>query len=301
MDINDKKALEEHIKSHIKSSGYPLEIQISNIVDKDSSFAINNTVYFFDEELHTGRSIDMSLMSMDTLTTELNPLFLRVDVPIECKKSESHAWVFYERERLATNAIYVDGQIHSTVQELSSETSFSYLFSEKLKLHYSRFTSQAVAYDEIKIQGNSDKKLVFEATNQLIKYVCYETHTTLKRIYDFARQKNDENCILLMFPAIVFDGLLYKASFDSGQLEIKETPHVLLHTQYRCPYCNKVESYTIDVIHSSYFPEYLNLIKANVTNSTIALKPQIPDIINIAREKKRKFIEKTKSEITVPR
>jgi hypothetical protein len=224
MNITDKKALEEHIKAHIKSSGYPLEIQVSNLVDEDGRFVINNTAYFFDEELHTGRSIDMSLMSMDTFTNELNPLFLRVDIPIECKKSESHAWVFYERKRLATNAIYMDGQIHSTVQEPSSEMCFSFFFSEKLKLHYTKYKNQAVAYDEIKIQGNSDKKLIFEAINQLIKYVCYETHTTLTRISEFARQKNCEDCILLMFPAIVFDGLLYKASFDSGQLEIEETP-----------------------------------------------------------------------------
>lgn len=300
MDVTDKKTIEEHIKNHILSSGYPLEIQISNIVDQNGNFVINNTAYFFDEELHTGRSIDMALMSMNSFKPELQPLFLRVDVPIECKKSESHAWVFYERKKLDTNAIYMDGQIGSTVQELASEVPcFKHIIADKFRLHYSAFKTIAIAYDEVKIQGNSDKRQIFEAINQLIKYICYETHTTITRVSDFGRQKDNEISIMLMLPVIVFDGLLYKASFDSGQLEIKEAIHILLHTQYRCPYCNKVESYAIDVIHSSFFPEFLLLLNANIINSTNALNSEKSTIINIAMGRARKVIEKRKSEIGV--
>ncbi len=299
MDVTDKKTIENHIKNHILSSGYPLEIQISNIVDRNGGFTINNTVYFFDEELHTGRSIDMALMSMNTFKPELYPLFLRVDIPIECKKSESHAWVFYERRKLDTNSIYMDGQIGSTNQELTSEVPcFKHIIADKFKLHYSAFKTIAIAYDEVKIQGKSDKRQIFEAINQLIKYICYEIHNTITRVSDIGRQKENELAIMLMMPVIIFDGLLYKASFDSGQLEIKEAIHILLHTQFRCPYCNKVENYAIDIIHSSFFPEFLKLLNANAINSANILNSEKQKIINIAVDRSKRVIEKRKAEIS---
>lgn len=42
------RTLEDHLIKRIKKSGYPLEIEISNLLDK--KYVVFNTHYYFDEE-----------------------------------------------------------------------------------------------------------------------------------------------------------------------------------------------------------------------------------------------------------
>lgn len=57
MKPEEKKTLEDHLIKAIKKSGYPLEIEISNLLDKD--YVVFNTQYYFDEKAKQGRDIDI--------------------------------------------------------------------------------------------------------------------------------------------------------------------------------------------------------------------------------------------------
>ena len=61
---------------------------------------------------------------------------------------------------------------------------------------------------------------------------------------------------------LVFDGDMFEVSFESGEPKLRRKNHMLLTSHYRCPYCKEVESYTFDIVHRSYFDEFLKLLKA---------------------------------------
>lgn len=66
-----KKTLEDHLIEKIKESGYPLEIEISTLLDKE--YLVFNTQYYFDDEIKRGRDIDIYAIprvNLDVFTDE---------------------------------------------------------------------------------------------------------------------------------------------------------------------------------------------------------------------------------------
>lgn len=270
--FNEKKeSCEEHILRQIKKSGYPLEIEISEILD-DKCLDVFNTQYYYDVEGQTGRSIDIFAQPMGIFDNSLRMLNLNFFLAVECKKSQTNSWVFYTRERTRKSFVYVEGQIKTTVpeQKESPGWSFSYVLNQHCldELHYDNFGRIAVAYDEIRKQKseNSDSsrsrrsqpKEIFEAVNQLTKFTSYELHQMVGKTSDTSGS-NDEVHINAIFPVIVCDTELFEVILENGEPKIERVSHILLGTHYRCPYCGKVESYLLDVVHRPYFKDFLNL------------------------------------------
>ena len=142
-------------------------------------------------------------------------------------------------------------------------------------MHYDKFSVSAIAYDEIKkkkIDGSSEKsrKEIFEATNQLVKFIRYESNEAVKR-YMTLHEKLGREYIQLAFPIIVFDGDMYEATFDSGQLKLQKTNHILLSTHFRCPYSQEVKNFTIDVVNKVQFPAFVDLMTKDITESSKAI------------------------------
>jgi len=269
-----RKTLEDHLIEQVKKSGFPLEIEISNILD-GKDYIVFNSQYYFDEELQQGRDIDLYAVPLDSdpliekISKKILPLVLRLELAIECKKSESYAWVFYTRPRIPENIIYMEGQLTTTFPEIkgfSGDSSKWLLEQECLKLHYDRFDRIAVAYDELK-KGKANEKVgahrneIFEATNQLIKFVNYLNHHTEKNLSELPKDRPKRELMMILFPIIVCDGDMFEVFFKGGEPTLWKTKHVLLSTNRHCPYCKESKSFTIDVVHRSYFEEFIDSIK----------------------------------------
>jgi hypothetical protein len=204
------------------------------------------------------------------------------------------------------SSIYMKGQLHTTVpttKEFSSD-SFSWLLEQKCLIpHYDLFDQIAIAYDEIKkgkldeetakqktdpiAKKDSFRKEIFEAVNQLIKFTCYESHQTLGRTMELSKKLKQEY-ITIIFPVLVFDGDMFDVSFDSGEPKLRKKNHVLLTSHYRCPYCKEVESYTIDIVHRSYFNEFLRLLKAHFNKTIEAIIGNRDELLKRAASDKTK-------------
>lgn len=293
----EKRTLEEHLKREILKTGYPLEIQVSSLLERES-FIPFNTHYFFDEELRIGRDIDIfshppTETEMD-LTDETLKVAIRIDLPIECKKSTTHAWVFYTRPKLSMNGIYINGQYHNTmIQPKFSTDSFNWVFLEQyLVLHHKEFEHIAVAYDEIKKEkkdkgSKSSMREIFEATNQLVKFVCYETHQIFKRIEKFPEYRaRQRELVVLFLPVIVFDGDIFEVTFGNLEPKLRKVSNLLLQTHYRCPSCLKVESYAIDIVQATYFNEFLRTVKANLNKTKEILLQKNDELLSRIRKDK---------------
>jgi hypothetical protein len=276
--MSKNRDTEDYLKERIIASGFPLEIEISNILES-KAFLLFNSNYYFDEEIQKGREIDIYAFptNEEKWSKKLRPFAFNPYLAIECKKSESHAWIFYTRPRLS-GGMFVNGHYASSVPSIDefSTDSFEWCFEEEtLKFHYDKFRLSAIAYDEIKktkTTGSTEKsrKEIFEATNQLVKYVRYESSEATKR-YMRLHEKFGREYIQLAFPIIVFDGDMYEATFYSGQLKLQKTNHILLSTHFRCPYSQEVKNFTIDVVNKAQFPTFVDLMTKDIMDCSEAI------------------------------
>ncbi len=294
-----EKTLDDYYLNEIRKSGYPLEIRVSNLLD-NRGYVVFNTQYYFDEEAKQGRDIDIYAIPKDCYSKEdkLAPFKVRSELAIECKKSETYAWFFYTRPRIPMSSIYIRGQYRTTVPqpETYSAQSFQALFeNELLELHYDNFERVAIAYDEIKKRKNEKKKNegeskgrkeIFEAVNQLVKFTCYEIHQTFNRIEKFKKSTAHSEYLIFFFPIIVFDGDLFEVSFSSGEPRLDRRNHILLTTHYRCPYCQEVESYTLDIVNTSYFDDFLKIMAKSYWGIRETILKNHVELVKRAEEKR---------------
>lgn len=75
--MNSEKKIKNYLKKRIEEEGYPLEIEISNTLEKSKRWSVRNSIYFFDSELKMGRTIDIEAHHLDAVKSDKEtPLFL---------------------------------------------------------------------------------------------------------------------------------------------------------------------------------------------------------------------------------
>ena len=283
----ENKNLDEYLKAKISESGYPLEIEISGLLD--SEYFVRNTFYYFDKEAESGRSIDIYASPKFTDLKGFEKIIPFCNLVIECKKSSSHAWIFFTRPYGSdSKSEDISGQIKSSIPKVKPfeiVTTDSWIqFALYSDLHYASFDRIAIAYDEIKIKkkddGNADSKKgrneILEAIMQLQKFICFQEHRSLKN-WSVKNLKSlpDESyydALMIFMPIIVFDGNLFEATFNSGHIDLHEKKHILVKTNFLCPYCKRIETFTIDVVHRSYFDAFVQILKNDFNGSLKTLQ-----------------------------
>ena len=292
-----KRTLEDHLIEKIKESGYPLEIEVSNILDPD--YIVFNTSHYFDADAQQDRDIDIyaipdentRVFTDEELEKKMNPFFLRTEVAIECKKSTTHCWIFFTRpflkpSNLHTSGQYLDKFFQTPVASRVEGLLFDKLFDGKnMRLHYDHFDDVAIACDEIKKQGKpKSRKDIFEGLNQLVKFVCYERGEPEKP--DITRPDFQ---ILMFFPIIVFDGDMYKVKLESGEPKMEKTTHILIRKNYRSPYTKQVETFLIDIVHRSHLSEFLKLLDSDFRNMRKAILENHDEFVKKAEENAQEY------------
>jgi hypothetical protein len=121
LEKEKKKTFEEHLTAEIEKSGYPLEIEISSLLDKE--YRVLNTHYYFDEEAKKGRDIDIYAIprDVDNNFIKTDKFVVITDLAIECKKSDTHAWIFYTRPYTSVDrSADISGQFDTSVPKLGT-------------------------------------------------------------------------------------------------------------------------------------------------------------------------------------
>jgi len=168
---NEKRELKEFLSEEIEKSGFPLEIEVSSILENQNWIVLNNQP-FRDPDEEELRSVDILAFHGPTVyeRPENLPFGFSPRLIIECKKSSSHAWVFFTRPQEA-KVFPMDGQVYDFPEAFSTKAykeknrllqtglfAYEYYFnyfsdpSEGVKhIHYSDFDRIAIAYKEYKI------------------------------------------------------------------------------------------------------------------------------------------------------
>jgi hypothetical protein len=130
------------------------------------------------------------------------------------------------------------------------------------RLHYDRFRKIAHTYSEVKIQGQSSgKSEIFEASNQIMKFISYEFGETSKEI---AKDLSNRD-IYFIFPLIVFDGRLFEAVVRKNKLRLNAAPHLLLEASGHAFGIRRPVNYLIDVVAKPFLKEYLSLLNQDIS------------------------------------
>ena len=82
-------SLKEYLKKEIRKSGYPLEIEVSYMLDGKFGEIINTDSYYDSDENKT-RDIDINAYRIYEFLR--GSLLFTANLTVECKKSENSAW-----------------------------------------------------------------------------------------------------------------------------------------------------------------------------------------------------------------
>jgi len=265
--------LKEHLEKEIEKTGYPVEMEISTLLDEGNWIVLWND-YYFDYDQNVAREIDIRatpLKPQKEAKQEKDIFSCYPFLAIECKKSESYAWVFFKR-KLKLGRFGFEGQYLDYINAWNIEERFYPVYLTLLgKLHYYRSKEFSRAYKQIKLQKDraSSKDEIFEAINQLLKYVSYEIENYID-VYKNGLMKIMSNVFFL--PIIVFDGKLYESVLEDKRLSLKRSNHTTVLSFYRSRYAPHRFPFFIDVVQRNYFPKFLRLIEKEIVLITEDIK-----------------------------
>jgi len=274
-------------------TGYPLEIEISSMLD--NKYSVTNNEYFFDWEEEKAREIDIAAypLKREHQDAKIEPFRVVHRLAIECKKSNTHAWIFLTRPE---NLFWFQGQRMGFLKIATKDLMLDFvdiiLSTSKSQLHYHSFERVASTYAEIKYQGSKSKKSeIFEAKNQLVKFVAYDIAQFHKRLERRKFDPTTSHLIWLYHPTIVFDGKLYEAIIKNGSPQLFERKHLLLSTTYSPAYVRDFPgtespelTYLIDVVRKDFFDNFLQILEKDYITLWKCVSDNLKRLRKIANE-----------------
>lgn len=287
------KKLKDYLLEEIAKSGFPLEIEVSSILENRDWVVLNNQP-FRDPDKDELRSVDILAFHEPTASdfSRYRRLAFSPRLVIECKKSISHAWVFFTRPE-TSKVFSMSGQVYDFPKAFSTKAyknrnrlspigvfSYQYYFNSFINsskqmrhLHYADFDNIAITYDEYKIQSDAKKRHkakksrrdIFEAINQVVKFQNFDMEESIRAPGRIKSAKSPFFPVELSFLAIVFDGKLFEATTKNAKHLIEEKEHILLHYKYRPRESFVDYDFWIDVVKKEFFSTYLSKIHEDIS------------------------------------
>jgi hypothetical protein len=258
------------IVEYIEKTGYPLEIEISSLLE-NSKWAVTGNYPYVDPEKGGLREIDVyatfpsAFRQGDFLT---KPHFLPMML-VECKKSTTDSLILFPRPNRLFSWEDLEGQVFDYPRLLDRKPpASSYGPPDFLALGLSRFLVNSVHQTKMKACNTytltSEKKMIFEAVATLLN--------AQSGLMESERSKKTQflpgtrfHTILFTYLVIVFDGPMFEATVRGGKTEVEETYHSLIRAAWNPKGLAKLVYYSIDVVHPGFFAKYLELLQQDIS------------------------------------
>lgn len=244
---SEKKEQEKikKIREYLKKSGFPLEVEIGNILRKNG-WLVGNQWPYIDKDADKIRAADILAIKISP-TPQIAFLLL-----IECKKSLKHDWLFYtqEKQRELLPLIWSFVDIVKKFEHLSNRfrnlTANQIASSKLLNFHLLDNTIKVGVFNVLPSPKERDD--FFVATNELISALA---------------GMRDRLKSTITFPIIVFDGDIFEFYQKGDETEILPIDHLQFisfeKAQARTRPC------LVDVVKKTYFPEFLKMIEQDIS------------------------------------
>jgi len=266
-------AIKDKITKAVNTSGFPLELFVANIAKKNNEIPWHNQFYL-DQDSDKPRSIDIVVTAFNRSYEIKDNAFFGVDLAIECKKSSEAAWVFFETDEIVLDEYLGQfiGYNQYAIGNYEIENTF-WKFGKRFPLHYEKntegFTHLATNFQTIRIGENNlddsrvpkGKDTIFEAVNQVIKYISYKISKAEKNIVPRFYEKGIYPLFNLTYPIIVYDGPMYNGFLKNDKIELEERDNIVLQYYFKPAYAERERTFLIDVVKKEYFETLLHTLK----------------------------------------
>lgn len=262
---NNKEA---KILKKLKESGFPVEIDVTEILEKEG-WKVANQVGYLDPDENKWRLIDIRAVRAEEISNSSTYKRLVMHLHIECKKSKN-PWVFYIR-RKEKMPFFPFELLHVLKEASWPPVLLKSFLKEKANwkecFHYLKYEHLGVIsveppieiFNESSEKKKKGKEKLFEATQQVIKSLKYELEKTKDELPLVVKSP----IFVLKYPVIVLDGKLYVLRSKEGPIESAN------YVQFLVEY--KEESFLIDIVLLSFLKEYLKILNEEF----IAIKENI--------------------------
>lgn len=274
---NPSEELKNKISDHILKSGFPLEYQVRELINKANAMVSKQTrseieshATFLDPDDDKSREIDVFWVIP---SWHKEAPSLHYNYYFECKSSEKNSWVFF------TEPIPKPSALHSFSDNMSNLQILSDLYSEPTRTigspifygHSSRLAFSYLTYPE------SSPDIIRSAMFQVIKPGFVDNE-------DYLDDLLGDKCefiqsAALFFPIIVYSGYLFEYSLDPQTKSHKLLPAKHIIASFAHSFNRHRRIFLVDVVRSDYLPKYLD--------------QQVQDILKI-----HKYMEEVKPSTT---
>lgn len=249
----DKKYLEK-LKEEIKSSGVPLEI-FSSIVLEKLGWDIRQGSRYLSKRFDKEKEIDI-IAEKESISFKN----IRNVLVLECKKSEKKPWVFFTQEKM------IDTARGGMVSTSNIGGLYERLKQNPNKLHYVGKPYHAYylfPYTNYFGKEKKEESQIYIAINEVTNATSFLMKQYLDSYYKLGKEFN-----FLFHPIIVIDGNLISAKIDGENINLRPCNHLqfLVNLELEVPteishilkkYIFKTKSFIIDVIKKEYLKEFL--------------------------------------------
>lgn len=242
----------DKIKNDIRQSGFPLELHILNICSTKNTGRMPSLRYEYQGDF---RELDLltSFETMDFGSRRAVPQHTSTNLIIECKKSRAKPWIFFSSPPFESANLTFFLKYWSDFDSHFSSTQapslLAQIFPNIRDGHYAaEIAPKCISYYEA-FSGTSGPREIYRAIDSVITYLNYRRPSRLNR------REGSGNFSEFYLPVIVLDGLLFEASVNKDEIDVRPRLHVQLRTFHR-------ESlYVIDIVTRDHFDQFFNEVE----------------------------------------
>jgi hypothetical protein len=225
---------------------------------KEHGWSVRNQVYYMDKDEEKARSVD--IVAHKAFFENFGPYDrLNISLVIECKKSVK-PWVFFTSLKEGQPLFELPLSIikNFAIPELRYSINFNRWALKQM--HYMSSLSKEcaiISYEPFKEGKGRD---VLEARYQVTKALNYllEFFTRTQKLFSIKP-------VFILYPAIVFDGHIFKCEPQNGNLKLLPINYVQFFVEME-------QTFLIDIIGKEFLPKYLGIIDDDIRFLKEALK-----------------------------
>jgi len=272
--MEQRKWTAENMIEKIKKSGYPLEIEVTLML-QSNGWHVSNQQGYIDPETNTWRATDILATKNVELSSQAVYQTIYLVLIIECKKIE-YPWVFWCRDKESLgifDPLVVFGLIKFDSKPPLHPINFEN-FVNCFHYYSSDFNKVAViSYEPFKKSESKNKDVIFESKVQVIKALSGQRRLIrnflqmTENIEESKPKSKPFNPIYIYYPLIIADGNLFEMEFKDKETKLTEVNYIQYLTSfinYSTPISSKeqlTETYLIDIMKIDFLEKYLDIIE----------------------------------------
>ena len=289
MSDEETTTFKERAKESLLRHGIPLEIDTHHKLE-ESGWTSRAEAAFEDPDEGKTRRVDFVAWKRK----QVNSKFFNnamITLVIECKKRENSAWIFYRTRKENPTPEDISKLIYRSPQMLIlGHSKWVSAFHEdelkKLILNSHHLADDhpfvAIAGHEIAVETNQERKqrigredkgrggkkqkdergdFLYRASIEVTKALKAEIKTDIEHwMTEIEKEHQFPPDFEIYYPVIVFDGQLFEAKLQSGEIELDEVPYLQLVWE------TQEDEYIIDVVSKQHFSKYLEILDEELVN-----------------------------------